>query len=92
MSTEAEISCILESLALEFKARGDLLREVACSGVEFNGHRNYVIVQIDRDIWEKLQEYRSHVHVYKEIDGQSVPQCDCGAVRDYNGITERLTQ
>lgn len=59
MSTETEISRILESLALEFKARGDLLREVACSGVEFDGHRKYVVVQVDRDIWEKLQkEYR----------------------------------
>lgn len=56
MSTETEISRILESLALEFKARGDLLREVACSGVEFDGHRKYVVVQIDRDIWEELQE------------------------------------
>lgn len=59
MSTETEISRIIELLALEFKARADLLREVACSGVEFDGHRKYVVVQIDRDIWEKLQkEYR----------------------------------
>lgn len=60
MSTETQIDYILESLALEFKARGDLLREVACSGVEFDDNRKYVVVQIDRDIWEKLQkEYRN---------------------------------
>lgn len=59
MSTETEISRILELLALEFKARGNLLQEVACSGVEFDGHRKYVVVQIDRETWEKLQkEYR----------------------------------
>lgn len=59
MSVETQKGRILYSILLEFKARGDLLREVACSGVEFDGHRKYVVVQIDRDIWEKLQkEYR----------------------------------
>jgi hypothetical protein len=58
MSIETEKGRILKSVLLEFKRRGDLLRDVACSGVEFDGHRDYVVVQIDRDIWEKLERYR----------------------------------
>ena len=32
-----------------------LLREVAQSGVEYDGARNYVVVQIDCDVWERVQ-------------------------------------
>lgn len=33
-----------------------LLREIAISGVEFDDERiKYVVVQIDRDIWNRLQ-------------------------------------
>lgn len=56
MSVETEKGRILHSLLLEFKARGDLLQEVACSGVEFDGHQKYVVIQIYRETWEKLQK------------------------------------
>jgi hypothetical protein len=35
-----------------------LLREIAGSAVESDTARNYVVVQIDRDTWNDLVEYR----------------------------------
>ena len=34
----------------------DLLQDIAHSGIEFNGHADYVVVQIDRDVWERVRE------------------------------------
>jgi hypothetical protein len=35
-----------------------LLREIAGSAVESDTARNYVVVQIDRDTWNELDEFR----------------------------------
>ncbi len=42
----------------ELKRLRGLLREVASSGVEYDGNPKYVVVQVDRKLWQELKESR----------------------------------
>jgi hypothetical protein len=50
---------LAEALRL-LREQGELLRDAACAGVEFEDPRiGYVVVQIDRDTWAELAPYRA---------------------------------
>lgn len=37
-------------------AAEELIEHVARSGVEFDGQKDYIVVQIDRDVWQEIQK------------------------------------
>lgn len=41
-------------------AAEELIEHVAYSGVEFDGQKDYIVVQIDRDIWQQIQKLASN--------------------------------
>lgn len=41
-------------------AAEELIEHVAHSGVEFDGQKDYIVVQIDRDIWQQIQKLASN--------------------------------
>lgn len=58
---ETEKGRILYSVLLDYKIRGDLLQDLARSAftVEDREWLGKVIIQIDKDVWQRLQEYKN---------------------------------
>jgi hypothetical protein len=51
------------TLEAELRYLREILRDVACSGLEFEDARlSYVVVQVDRETWARLQAFRQDEH------------------------------